>query len=200
MRRLIREIGRTPVERSTTYEILRRFDDPAQDPPSLEPKRRARALGPDALAPRRRSQARARAPAGRAVGVADRRACWRSSRRAAPRAPRPGSAAARARGSARSTTLDRVARRPGDRARRRGRSRTGSRPCSGGRGTSRAGAGAGTCAARERAASCVGRERRRSRPRQCDHRGDVERARGSRAGSRRACAAPPRSARGRSAA
>jgi FO synthase len=36
MRRLIREIGRTPVERSTTYETLRRFDDPAQDPPSLE--------------------------------------------------------------------------------------------------------------------------------------------------------------------
>jgi len=37
MRRLIREIGRVPVERSTTYRILRRFDDPAQDPPSLEP-------------------------------------------------------------------------------------------------------------------------------------------------------------------
>jgi FO synthase len=36
MRRLIREVGRTPVERSTTYEILRRFDDPAQDPPSKE--------------------------------------------------------------------------------------------------------------------------------------------------------------------
>jgi FO synthase len=38
MRRLIREIGRTPVERSTSYEILRRFDDPALDPPSLESK------------------------------------------------------------------------------------------------------------------------------------------------------------------
>jgi 7,8-didemethyl-8-hydroxy-5-deazariboflavin synthase CofH subunit len=38
MRRLIRETGRTPVERSTTYRILRRFDDPAADPPSLEPK------------------------------------------------------------------------------------------------------------------------------------------------------------------
>jgi 7,8-didemethyl-8-hydroxy-5-deazariboflavin synthase CofH subunit len=38
MRRLIRETGRTPIERSTTYRILRRFDDPAQDPPSLEPK------------------------------------------------------------------------------------------------------------------------------------------------------------------
>jgi 7,8-didemethyl-8-hydroxy-5-deazariboflavin synthase CofH subunit len=37
MRRLIREMGRIPVQRSTTYEILRRFDDPALDPPSLEP-------------------------------------------------------------------------------------------------------------------------------------------------------------------
>jgi len=42
MRRLIREIGRTPVERSTIYETLRRFDepggdDPALDPPALEP-------------------------------------------------------------------------------------------------------------------------------------------------------------------
>jgi FO synthase len=37
MRRLIREIGRTPVERSTVYETLRRFDDPELDPPTLEP-------------------------------------------------------------------------------------------------------------------------------------------------------------------
>jgi FO synthase len=37
MRRLIREMGRIPVQRSTVYEILRRFDDPALDPPSLEP-------------------------------------------------------------------------------------------------------------------------------------------------------------------
>jgi len=37
MRRLVREMGRTPVERSTTYRILRRFDDPEKDPPSLEP-------------------------------------------------------------------------------------------------------------------------------------------------------------------
>jgi FO synthase subunit 2 len=36
MRRLIREVGRIPVERSTTYEILHRFDDPADDPPSRE--------------------------------------------------------------------------------------------------------------------------------------------------------------------
>lgn len=39
-RRLIREIGRVPVERSTLYEPLRRFEDPSQDPPSLEPGRR----------------------------------------------------------------------------------------------------------------------------------------------------------------
>ncbi|MCH2169436.1 5-amino-6-(D-ribitylamino)uracil--L-tyrosine 4-hydroxyphenyl transferase CofH [Myxococcota bacterium] len=46
MRRLIREIGRTPVERSTTYEVLRRFDDPAADPPSLEPERPQELSGP----------------------------------------------------------------------------------------------------------------------------------------------------------
>ena len=46
MRRLIREIGRTPVERSTTYEILRRFDDPALDPPSLEPQGSGELSGP----------------------------------------------------------------------------------------------------------------------------------------------------------
>jgi FO synthase len=37
-RRLIREIGRVPVERSTLYKEIRRFDDPALDPPSLEPE------------------------------------------------------------------------------------------------------------------------------------------------------------------
>ena len=37
MRRLIREVGRIPVQRSTTYEILRRFDEPAADPASREP-------------------------------------------------------------------------------------------------------------------------------------------------------------------
>ena len=36
-RRLIREIGRIPVERTTLYGEHRRFDDPSQDPPSLEP-------------------------------------------------------------------------------------------------------------------------------------------------------------------
>ncbi len=46
MRQLIREIGRTPVERSTTYEILRRFDDPANDPPSLEPRVEPQLSGP----------------------------------------------------------------------------------------------------------------------------------------------------------
>jgi 2-iminoacetate synthase ThiH len=46
IRRLIREMGRTPVERSTTYEVLRSFDDPAVDPPSLEPGRRAELSGP----------------------------------------------------------------------------------------------------------------------------------------------------------
>jgi 2-iminoacetate synthase ThiH len=38
LRRLIREMGRIPVQRSTVYETLRRFDDPALDPPSLEPQ------------------------------------------------------------------------------------------------------------------------------------------------------------------
>lgn len=46
MRRLIREVGRIPAERSTRYEILRVFEDPAQDPPSLEPARRVDLSGP----------------------------------------------------------------------------------------------------------------------------------------------------------
>ncbi len=46
MRRLIRELGRTPVERSTTYQVLRRFDDPALDPPSLEPPAPRELSGP----------------------------------------------------------------------------------------------------------------------------------------------------------
>jgi FO synthase len=46
MRRLIREVGRIPVERSTKYAILRRFEDPAQDPPSLEPERSRELSGP----------------------------------------------------------------------------------------------------------------------------------------------------------
>jgi FO synthase len=45
-RRLIREVDRVPVERSTTYRILRRFEDPALDPPSLEPDARVVLSGP----------------------------------------------------------------------------------------------------------------------------------------------------------
>ncbi|MCA9510081.1 MAG: 5-amino-6-(D-ribitylamino)uracil--L-tyrosine 4-hydroxyphenyl transferase CofH [Myxococcota bacterium] len=45
-RRLVRELGRVPVERSTTYRALRRFDDPSLDPPSLEPGREASLAGP----------------------------------------------------------------------------------------------------------------------------------------------------------
>jgi FO synthase len=46
MRRLIREIGRTPVERNTKYAVLRRFDDPEKDPPSLEPVKKIELSGP----------------------------------------------------------------------------------------------------------------------------------------------------------
>jgi FO synthase len=46
IRRLIREVGRTPVERSTSYKILRRFEDPALDPPSLEPRSGGTRAGP----------------------------------------------------------------------------------------------------------------------------------------------------------
>jgi FO synthase len=46
MRALIRSVGRTPVERSTTYRILRRFEDPEKDPPSLEPVREPVLSGP----------------------------------------------------------------------------------------------------------------------------------------------------------
>ena len=45
-RRLIREIGRVPVERSTLYRTLRRFEDPALDPPSLEPAKGVDLSGP----------------------------------------------------------------------------------------------------------------------------------------------------------
>ncbi len=46
MRRLIREVDRTPVERSTTYRVLRRFEDPEKDPPSLEPETETELSGP----------------------------------------------------------------------------------------------------------------------------------------------------------
>lgn len=45
-RRLIREIGRVPVERTTLYATVQRFDDPALDPPSREPAREVQLSGP----------------------------------------------------------------------------------------------------------------------------------------------------------
>jgi 7,8-didemethyl-8-hydroxy-5-deazariboflavin synthase CofH subunit len=45
-RRLIRECGRIPVERSTLYGTIRRFDDPALDPVSLEPTAPVELSGP----------------------------------------------------------------------------------------------------------------------------------------------------------
>jgi len=47
MRRLIREVGRTPVQRSTTYGTVARFDDPEKDPPSLEPTTPRDLAGPE---------------------------------------------------------------------------------------------------------------------------------------------------------
>ncbi|MFQ5416319.1 MAG: 5-amino-6-(D-ribitylamino)uracil--L-tyrosine 4-hydroxyphenyl transferase CofH [Myxococcota bacterium] len=47
MRRLIREVARTPVERSTLYQVRRRFDDPADDPASREPPIRRDLTGPE---------------------------------------------------------------------------------------------------------------------------------------------------------
>jgi len=46
MRRLIREVGRVPVERNTVYGVLRRFDDPEKDPASLEPSAPSELSGP----------------------------------------------------------------------------------------------------------------------------------------------------------
>jgi len=47
MRRLIREVGRIPVQRSTTYGTVARFDDPEKDPPSLEPAIERDLAGPE---------------------------------------------------------------------------------------------------------------------------------------------------------
>lgn len=47
IRRLIREVGRVPVERTTAYGIVRRFDDPSLDPPSREPQERRELHGPE---------------------------------------------------------------------------------------------------------------------------------------------------------
>ena len=49
IRRLVRELKRIPVERNTRYQTLRRFDDPALDPPSLEPKKLVEVAGPKRL-------------------------------------------------------------------------------------------------------------------------------------------------------
>jgi FO synthase len=46
IRRLVREVGRIPVERSTVYATLRRFDDPEKDPPSREPVAETELSGP----------------------------------------------------------------------------------------------------------------------------------------------------------
>jgi len=45
-RRLIRELGRVPVERTTLYDVVERFEDPALDPPSREPGRPVVLSGP----------------------------------------------------------------------------------------------------------------------------------------------------------
>ena len=62
MRRLIREVGRIPVERSTKYAILRRFEDPAQDPPSLEPETPRELSGPTRWRLREEQTAKPAAP------------------------------------------------------------------------------------------------------------------------------------------
>jgi FO synthase len=45
-RRLIRELGRVPVERTTLYGVVQRFVDPALDPPSREPQKTVDLSGP----------------------------------------------------------------------------------------------------------------------------------------------------------
>ena len=45
-RRLIRELGRVPVERTTLYETVQRFEDPALDPASREPSTEVDLSGP----------------------------------------------------------------------------------------------------------------------------------------------------------
>ncbi len=63
IRRLIREVGRVPVERNTAYGVLRRFDDPALDPPSLEPEHRQEVHGPERWRADRKAHAEASAGA-----------------------------------------------------------------------------------------------------------------------------------------
>ena len=45
-RRLIRELGRVPVERTTLYDVVQRFEDPALDPESHEPTKEVDLSGP----------------------------------------------------------------------------------------------------------------------------------------------------------
>jgi hypothetical protein len=45
-RRLIRELGRVPVERTTRYGVVQRFEDPALDPVSREPQKAVDLAGP----------------------------------------------------------------------------------------------------------------------------------------------------------
>ena len=68
MRALIRSVGRTPVERSTTYRILRRFDDPEKDPPSLEPVREPVLSGPARWREQGKSPASRKAALSSAIG------------------------------------------------------------------------------------------------------------------------------------
>lgn len=46
MRQLIREMGRIPVQRNTTYGVVCRYEDPALDPPSLEAPKSVELSGP----------------------------------------------------------------------------------------------------------------------------------------------------------
>ena len=66
MRALIRSVGRIPVERSTTYRVIRRFEDPEKDPPSLEPAQEPVLSGPA----RWRQQGRGARSRGAALGPA----------------------------------------------------------------------------------------------------------------------------------
>ena len=61
MRRLIREVGRTPVQRSTTYQVLRALRRPGAGSAVARAEGQAgRALGTDALAPRPGARRQAR--------------------------------------------------------------------------------------------------------------------------------------------
>jgi 2-iminoacetate synthase ThiH len=61
-RRLIRELGRVPVERTTRYGIVQRFEDPALDPPSREPQKAVDLAGPARWRKTLESETKASAP------------------------------------------------------------------------------------------------------------------------------------------